>query len=70
MNYKWKMDSKLRARILDNRQQGINVTAVKEGESIIELLVSNKDGELLYTAKKNIFIHKTLDIQEPTLIGL
>ena len=69
MNYKWKIDSKLRLKVLDSKQQGINATALKEGESKIELEVSNKDKEVIFTASKEILIHKSLDIDFPTIIG-
>jgi hypothetical protein len=47
---------------------GVNATAVSEGKAMISLQVL-KNGKTLFNPSKTITVHKSLDIELPTIIG-
>jgi hypothetical protein len=66
--YRWVSSENIRLHGVNSRRLGVNATAVSEGKSTVSLRVL-KNGEQLFNPSKSITVHKSLDIELPTIIG-
>jgi len=62
LQYKWVSDGHLKLRGMTSKRTGVNVTAVKEGSSILTLEIMDRKGEVMFVTTKEIVVHRDVGI--------